>query len=415
MNGEIIKSFLVGLGFDVDSASLSKFNKSIKDATLRVVALYGSVKLATAAIVYGVSEISEGFEKMGYEYRIISPMINKTLVLRQELLKAYKAAGINITKTVQASVKLNMSLTKTKFALEAIYKSVGSRFFALITKQSDIFRQKLYQNMPKIQNALERFIKFIFKAFEAVTELGIRLWSILSRVYDFLVMLHNATNGWSTVILAIIAAWNLLNLSFLATPLGMLLTGFAALLALWDDFKTFKEGGKSLFDWTAAAPKIEAFIELLQALLSVATDIVTVFQKMIHQDWSGLGGAFGTLLSDLNKINIAVDKLARSFEIFNGALDFRDKIDQKLAGFFGFNQEGSQNAAANIENNPASRPVANPVSSSVQNNQSNMSVSQQTSISVVGSADANHTAKTVANEQSKVNFDMVRNLKGSTR
>ena len=35
-DADVIKSFLVGLGFDVDEASLSLFNKSIKDAAVHV-------------------------------------------------------------------------------------------------------------------------------------------------------------------------------------------------------------------------------------------------------------------------------------------------------------------------------------------------------------------------------------------
>ena len=121
--GEVIKSFLVGLGFDVDDSSLSVFNNSIKTAALRVTALYGTINAFAGSMVYAFSKISEGFEEMGYQYHIIAPAINKAIVLRQELLKAYSSAGINIRKVIVDSIRLNMSLAKTKFAMEAIYKS----------------------------------------------------------------------------------------------------------------------------------------------------------------------------------------------------------------------------------------------------------------------------------------------------
>src|SRR5882757_2288570 len=117
MTGEVIKSFLVGLGFDIDDASLAKFNKSIAQAATRVTALYGAIQVAATGIAYGITEISKGFEEMGYEYHIIAPAINKALLLRQELLRAYQAAGVNITKVIQNSIKLNLSLDKTKIAL----------------------------------------------------------------------------------------------------------------------------------------------------------------------------------------------------------------------------------------------------------------------------------------------------------
>ncbi len=411
MTGDVIKSFLVGLGFGVDDASLAKFNKAIASATLRVTALYASIKVAAAGIVYGLSKISEGFEQMGYEYRIIAPAINKALVLRRELLKAYAAAGINITKVVQASVKLNMSLAKTRFAFEAIYKSVGSRFFGLLTKQSDLFRQKIYANMPKIQNALERFVKFIFKAVEATTTLGLRLWSILGRVYDFFVTLDKATDGWSTRIIAVIAAWKLLNLSFLATPLGMLLTGFIALLALWDDFKTFQEGGESLFNWSGFLPVIQEATKYFQSLLDVlgqlfqtVLGIVDAFYHLFTGDFTGF----------LDRMQLAVESLVNAlkglWETIKGAGSFGSSLLNFAKGMM-----DNPNTGANLNRGTGGIAPVTPIGPGAQNSQTNLHVQQQTDIKVMSSADAGAVGKAVSGEQGKVNFDMVRNMKGAVR
>lgn len=416
MNGEVIKSFLVGLGFGVDDASLAKFNKAVATATLKVAALYGSIKIMSAAIVYGLSKISEGFEQMGYEYRIIAPAINKALILRRELLKAYSAAGINITKVVQASVKLNMSLAKTRFAFEAIYKSVASRFFGILTKQSDAFRQKLYDNLPRIQHVLERLIQFIFKALEATTALGLRLWSILTRVFDFFVMLDKATDGWSTVILGVIAAWKLLNLSFLATPLGLLIAGFTALLALWDDFKTFKEGGESLINWGSQTTQI--MVGLAAAIGTVAAAIGTValaFRavSVATAIWNAvlLLNPIGLIIAGVVALTGFLTALDAKWNIFGG----------KIAGFFSgigarvLDFAGGGNVGANLQSTPTGVPSAHPISNNVQNSQTNQNVQQQTNINVIGSADASAVGKAVSSEQSKVNFDMSRNMKGATR
>lgn len=430
MTGEVIKSFLVGLGFDVDDSSFSKFNKAITSATLKVTALYGSINIAAAAIGKGITSISEDFEQLGYEYKIIAPAINKAIMLRQEMFKAYSAAGVNLTKVVQASVKLNLSITKTKYALDAIYKSVGSRFFELLTKQSDTFRKKLYENMPKIQAGLEKFINFIFKALEAVTTLGLRLWSILGRVYDFFAMLDKATDGWSTIILGVIAAWKLLNLSFLASPLGVLLSLGLALLGLWDDFKTFQEGGNSLINWGSDLTKtvtglvggitavVAAFyawniatkflsqtMKTFEAILAVVNGLALVLEAPI---WL-IVGAIAALITALTLADA-------KWQIFGGHLSgFFSGVGGKIMDFFGGLGAGGGNAAANLQNNPVGSPLSNPISSNVQNSSSNQNVNQQTSINVMGSADANAVGKSVAGEQNRVNFDFIRNLKGATR
>lgn len=410
-NGDVIKSFLVGLGFDVDESSLAVFNKAIANAALRVTALYTAINAFAGSMVYAFSKISEGFEEMGYQYHIIAPAINKAIVLRQELLKAYSSAGINIRKTIVDSIKLNMSLTKTRFAMEAIYKSVGSRFFGLLQKQSDMFRKRLYENMPYIINVLTKLVSTVFKAFEAVTILGGRLWSILSRVYDFFVMLDTATNGWSTVVLGLVAAWKLLNLSFIATPLGALLTGFVALLTLWDDFKTFKEGGKSFFNWAPVIPIIDALAGAFKSFALVLGDVVRLIGAAVSGGTLSSWDAFKDLASDISDlfkgINISLDLMTGKLSGIGGGAGsiFHDMLDWKGA----YNKiTGSGNTGGNtFPSSPlGSQPAIAPF---------NMNAKFQTDISIMGSPNADATGRAVADQQMGVNRDSVRNLKGVHR
>lgn len=400
MTGEVIKSFLVGLGFDVDDSSLAKFNKSIASSTVRVVALGASIYATAAAVGVGIAGISKDFENMGYEMHLIAPQINRAILLRQEMFKAYAATGTNIIKAAQASLKLNLSLDRTKTVLTAIYRSVGAKFFGVLQKQSDLFRLKLYQNMPKIQNALEKFVKFVFKALDAVTQLGSRVWSILTRVYDFFVSLDKATDGWSTIIFGVIAAWKLLNLSFLATPLGMLLAGLAAILVLFDDFKTWQEGGESLFDWTKFVPVINAvttalhsMAEVWRSIVDIIGDVILAFYNLFHADFQGFFMSLGDAVKDVLKY---FSNLVGYITSVGGALG--------ALGKFGMG------AVSGLLN--GSTPL---MGSNTQNSNTNQNVQQQTNINVQGTSDASSIGKSVAGEQSRVNFDMVRNLKGAMR
>lgn len=409
---EVIKSFLVGLGFGVDDASLSKFNKSITSATLRVSALYAATKIAAAGIVKGISEVSKSFEQMGYEYHIIAPAINKALVLRRELLKSYQLAGINIRKVVKDSINLNLSLTKTRFAFEAIYKSVASRFFEQLTKRSDAFRASIYANMPKIQRALEGFVKFVFKALEVTDILGRRIWSILTRVYDFFVQLDDATNGWSTKILAAVAAWYALNLAFLATPLGAILAGLVAILALYDDFKVWQEGGESFFNWSKFVPVIDAVGTALSGLWQVLQgvglalfSIVNAFVKLLSLDVAGFWAELGR----------GGDRIIDTFKGLLDVLKGVGSIFPALASWglqtFG-NAEGKA-LGANIGS--AIAPNSAPLGAGSSSSLTNQNVNQQTTVHIQGVPDANGAGNAVAGVMAKQNFDLVRNMRGSVR
>jgi hypothetical protein len=427
VTGDVLKSFLVGLGFDIDDAGLAKFNKAVASATLKVAALYGATVTAATGVAAGIASVSDDFEKLGYEYRLIIPAVNKAIQLRREMLRAYQAAGVNIQKVVVDAVKLNFSLAKTKFAFEAIYKSVASKFFSLLTKQSDAFRQKIYANMPKITAALEKFVKFIFKALEATTQLGSTVGGILVRIYDFFVKLHNATDGWSTVILAVVAAWKFLNLSFLASPLGILLSLGVALLALYDDFKTFREGGKSLIDWGSQTTQI--VIGLGVAIAGVAAYIYAAITAM--RIWAALAAAVRGLVvawtaaqwllnialgaNPIGALILAVGGLITLL----GVLYFKWEAIKKSLGTLGSNVLGflgAPNVAANLAAASGGVPQGAPAGSTT-NNSSKVSatLNQQTNINIVGTADAASNGNAVASQQTNVNRDGIRNLRGATR
>jgi len=114
VNGEVIKTFLVGLGFAVDDKSLKNFNKAMDNAYVRMTLIAGGITAAATGIFAGISQISDGFEKMGYEYRIIAPMINRQIMLRNALLKL-PGNWYQHHSAVQQSGDFQFSLSQTKF------------------------------------------------------------------------------------------------------------------------------------------------------------------------------------------------------------------------------------------------------------------------------------------------------------
>lgn len=324
------------------------------------------------------------------------------------MLTAYSKAGVNLTETVQAAIRFNYALAKTKFALEAVYKSVAAKFFPILTKQLDIFRGKIFANMPKIQSQLMKFVQFIFKAFEATVELGSRLWSVLTRVWDFFARLHQATSGWSTAILAAIAAWELLNLSFLATPLGAIIAGLVSILALFDDLKVWEEGGKSLFNWAPFIPVITSVTNTLKALGDVLGNLFQVLFSVGGLLVDIFTGQWKTAAHD---IELIFESIVDSVKSVIGAVKSLGPVGESLWNWGG--------AAANWVGNHVSNPFSSgPTQGGTQpllphGAQTTQNVQQQTSIVVNGSADAHSVGKQVANQQDRVNFDMTRNFKGA--
>lgn len=411
METEVIKSFLVGLGFGVDEKTLAKFNKSIAEASVKVAALSTTVAGAAAGIFYGITRVASSFEQMGYELRLVAPAVNRFLVMRQAMLTAYAKAGVNLTKVVQQSILFNYSLAKTKFAIEAIWKSVAARFFPMLTKQMDIFRLKIFANMPKIQAQLEKLIKFVFKAFSAVLELGHTLWDVLQRLYGFFAMLHEKTHGWSTVILAALAAWRLLNLGFLATPLGAIIGLGLALLTLYDDLEVFLKGGKSLINWGSDTTK------MIVGILAVINPLARSYQllKLLGSLLGWLGNAvvdffqkfeFGRKILELFKD--ALESVVGGFKVigsFIGSIigPLFDMLKSYLVSTGGNVLATLGNAdAAGLQRLGVNQPLA-----STGSNKS-LAIHQETNINVQGVSDAHTVGANVASAQSGINRDLIR-------
>ena len=84
-----------------------------------------------------------------------------------------------------------------------------------------------------------------------------RLEQALQDVSDWFHGLSDDGQLLVKVIAGIAAGWIFLNSVFVTSPVGRVIMLGAALLALYDDYKTWKEGGQSLIDWAKWEPGIK--------------------------------------------------------------------------------------------------------------------------------------------------------------
>lgn len=278
-------------------------------------------------------------------------------------------------------------------------------------------------------------MQFVFKAFEGATNLGARVFSILSRVYDFLVKLDKLTNGWSTRILAFLAIWKAFNLSFLLTPLGLLIAALTTILLLFDDFETYQEGGKSLINWGKYLPTINAVKDaildvynIFKALFSGDTkEFDKAFSKLSEMVIPAIKGLFSLMRAqwklewDLLTSDFAetiFESILNAFKISAARLSLAGNLFQigEVAWRKFFTYPGSGNLGANISAAPAGIPAGTgPLSNTAYNNQTNQNLQAETNIFVTSTADANALAQALISGQGRVNADMARNFQNNVK
>lgn len=483
MNGEVIKEFLVGLGFQIDEGGLSNFSSGITKATLAVTAIGTAASAAAGVITNFVAGVAEQFDKVGdladrvnttaeevmrlgyvatltgssieaanssleglsrtageaalglgrgaktfqdlglqakdsngnlkdtsvlmaeigdkikdmgrgEQIAVLSKLgIDPTMInalttdvsgLAVEFDNLYKAAGVDANKAAEASGEFNDSLERLKMTFNAIRSAVGLKFMGQIKYGIDMLRKFLVENMPKIINAVSPIIDVVLRIAEAFITIVGRVGQAIGAIIGWLVKANDATDGWAGYILAAVAAWKYLNLSFLATPIGMILSLAAAIALLIDDFLTWKDGGDSLIDWSAWESEINTAMAIIGGLKDF---LVGAFNAI----FAAIDAVVSLLTGDFSRAWRAAGELVGT--IANGI--------KTAAGWIGLG--GGAPASA-----PSPRAQA-AVAGASQN------VSQQTQIVVQGAGNPDATARAIAGQQNRVNADMARNMRGAAR
>lgn len=87
-----------------------------------------------------------------------------------------------------------------------------------------------------------------------------------------------------------------LNLAMLASPIGIVLALAAAIGLLYDDYQTWKNGGKSLIDWGEWAPGIETAISKIKELTGVIMDMFASFASHPAETAKGMFNSLSRMM-----------------------------------------------------------------------------------------------------------------------
>lgn len=391
-------------------------------------------------------------ERLGLDPALLKVFNGDLAAISAELQEIDKAADFDFETAIVESKafmqiwrQMQQEIEKWKMLFSKAFESVAvklmPKFRAQIKSITDsmvAFRKKVMENMPKAIEAIMPIINIIMRVAEAFIKIVARIASGAMTVIGWFLKLNEATGGWAGYILAAAAAWKYLNLSFLATPLGMLLSLAAVVALLIDDFLTFKEGGDSLIDWgsgfgivmqgvTAALTGFLAYLALSKAAviaMTIATNAWTAATAIANgiMNAARIAVLLFNLVLYANPIMLVVAAVVAL--IAAGALLIAnwDTVKEWFASFFDWMSAGFSKIAewggkvAGMfgfgGGTPASAPSPQAQAAVAGNGQN---VNQQTQIVVQGSSDPAATARAVSGEQGRVNADMARNMRGAAR
>ncbi|WP_145588272.1 lytic transglycosylase domain-containing protein [Yersinia aldovae] len=220
-----------------------------------------------------------------------------------------KKIGFNADVAAKQSNRFMTSMRDLSMTLGQARDKIGSNLADGLAGDIDALRKQLLDNWPKIEAVLMKVIKGILWAGDAVTRVLWRTGQAVGDVINWFKKLDPITQQLIMLFGGLLVAWRLLNTVFLTSPIGIVLSLGAALFALYDDYKTWQEGGNSLIDWGQWEQEINAALkgidELTTSIKGVGVEIARLLNINL-KNWTLKGdienltkqfGEFGKMLS----------------------------------------------------------------------------------------------------------------------
>ncbi len=243
--------------------------------------------------------------------------------------------GFNADKAAVQSNKFMTSMRGLTSLFGIMRDKIGSNLAGGLAGSLDTLRRQILDNFPKIEDTLTRVIKGVIWLANAFTRMAWRLIQGAGSVIDWWKRLDDGSKNLLKIFGALLVAWRLLNSAFLKSPIGIITTLILAIGLLYDDYKTWKEGGKSLIDWSKWQPEIEQakkvfkwlrdkFLELKDNLGGWKNTLTILFgflagAKLVSMltgigrlvaGFMGLGKAIGGSIGGLGKLAQGIAQLA---------------------------------------------------------------------------------------------------------
>lgn len=269
----------------------------------------------------GMSDIQRKLyaQKLGIDPSLIPMMAENVDELRQEFRAMYATAGMDAQAAAEASSGFLAELGKLKTLAGMLSKAVSLAFIGQMRQDVENLRRAIMENFAKIQRVFQIIVGFILRVAGAVGALVYRVVSWASSIMAWFDSLDEGQRKLVVGLGLLIAAWKMLNLSFLATPIGLLITGLAAIVALVDDYLTFMEGGESYFDWSPWADTIQQCVQWLKNAISTVGNFLTAHQDMLKSLAKGVG-IFLSLRASLGAAVTAIGSIRKAFSLLSAAL-----------------------------------------------------------------------------------------------
>jgi hypothetical protein len=187
---------------------------------------------------------------MGIDQNTLFAMINGLGQLTAAYKQMWQAAGLDPSGNSQQAHNFMVQLRTLGEAFDILAIKVEASLAGPLAADIEQFRKLIVDHFGDITAVIDAVAKgFIVLGLLTVGALT-EAFDILHKLSDIFHTLDPQTKQWLELLGGVLLAWKAMNLAFALSPIGAVLLLVAGLLLLYQDYETWKHGGKSLIDWS---------------------------------------------------------------------------------------------------------------------------------------------------------------------
>lgn len=267
-------------------------------------------------------------------------------------------AGLNLDDATKKSHQFMVETRTLGSAFAILGTKISSSLSEQLTAYIRRFREGLVDNFGKITEVIDRVIKGVLWLSDVFSQLALRAIQVIESLVEWWNSFDDSTKKVIASVALLVAGWKILNAVFLSTPLGRLALLATALLALYDDYRVWKEGGKSLIDWSIWEEQINNAMFGLGKLGRALRGLGKMAQDAWAGRWNALPADWEEVKAALNAGDVGGGNSQADVDAYktNGGVRLTADAQRRLAALNGYQDEGT---IVEVPNGSAPRGIRN--------------------------------------------------------
>lgn len=217
---------------------------------------------------------------LGIDEKTLQALIKGVGQFSDEYRKMSQDIGFDSDKAAGTSHAFMVQLRGLRGELGLLSDKFFATFAEQLTPVIERARKWIEANAGLIALWIDRIVNVLGVLAKIVSAVVTRAVEIFNRLIGVFDRLSPETQTLIEAILGLTAAWKLLSIAMAASPLGIVLALASALLLLYDDYETWKEGGQSLIDWDKWEPGITAATKAIRELVHWIDEAVQAASRL---------------------------------------------------------------------------------------------------------------------------------------